>query len=242
MQAVKRTSYTHRQRGFTLVEVCIGVAILALMMAVVIPSANNVSRADLRKSASAMSSIIKQTYDSAALTGQTWRIQMIPGKSEVKIESTVDVMSVNGNTGQVDTVEDELSGSLWGNPNEDLGGGDKKGKDSKDGKDSPDAGGGMFDMLSGAKSRGQHAAKAGFTAQGKVQLDSNVTIMDVWTDGLAAVVVQGETYLYFFPGGYTQDAMIHLQDSEKRVYTLKVQPLTGRVQILDNYVEAPVGR
>lgn len=241
----KRTSHAHRQRAFTLVEVSIGVAILALVVAVLVPAANNVSRADLRKSASALSATIKQTYDLAALSGETYRLLMVPTKGEVKVESTVDVMSINGDNGQVDAVDDELSASLWGDPNADFSGtGSIADKDRDKGKDAaPDPGaGGMLSMLTGAATRGQRAAKAGFSPKGKVKLDGDVTIMDVWTDGLSAVIAEGDCYLYFFPGGYTQDAYIHLQDGDKRVYTLKVNPLTGRVTILDSYVEAPVGR
>ena len=39
--------------------------------------------------------------------------------------------------------------------------------------------------------------------------------------------------------GYTQDALIHLEDSERRVFTIKVSPLTGKTEIVDSYVEVP---
>jgi hypothetical protein len=51
--------------------------------------------------------------------------------------------------------------------------------------------------------------------------------------------VQGRTYLYFYPEGMGERAIIHLQDTSGAFYSLIAHPLTGRVQIVDQRVEIP---
>jgi len=64
-------------------------------------------------------------------------------------------------------------------------------------------------------------------------------VLSVWTEGMDKPADSGEAYIYFFPNGYTQDAIVHLQDDERRVISVRVQPLTGQSTITDGYVEAP---
>lgn len=53
----------------------------------------------------------------------------------------------------------------------------------------------------------------------------------------------GRAYLYFWPGGQTERAVIQLRigndDQEARAVTLVVAPLTGKVKIRDGAVELP---
>ena len=48
----------------------------------------------------------------------------------------------------------------------------------------------------------------------------------------------GQAYLYFFPQGYTERAQIYVS-SGSTVYTLKVQPLTGKVKVAPEELELP---
>ena len=51
-------------------------------------------------------------------------------------------------------------------------------------------------------------------------------------------VEEGKVYLYFFPKGMTEFAVIHLSDlDEENFMSLIVNPLTGSVEIKDDYVE-----
>src|SRR5690606_429834 len=53
-------------------------------------------------------------------------------------------------------------------------------------------------------------------------------------------IVDGRAYLYFWPGGMTQNAAIQIQkDGDDDVITITVSPLTGKTRIHDGSVEMP---
>ena len=71
------------------------------------------------------------------------------------------------------------------------------------------------------------------------RLPTGVRLAGVWTSHLRDQVTKGDAYLYFFPLGETQKAQIWLTDASDDVYTLTVQPLTGKVKVYDESLEVP---
>lgn len=64
-------------------------------------------------------------------------------------------------------------------------------------------------------------------------------VVDVYTPRLAAPISSGRAYVYFFPLGQAEAAVVHLSDPERRVfYSLVVHPVTGRVRVYDRWVDA----
>jgi general secretion pathway protein H len=54
-------------------------------------------------------------------------------------------------------------------------------------------------------------------------------------------VTSGRAYIYFFPLGQTEPAIVTLADSSgETIYSLVVHPLTGRVKVYDQEVK-PLG-
>lgn len=49
---------------------------------------------------------------------------------------------------------------------------------------------------------------------------------------------EGGVCIPFFPDGYVPPSSIHLHDRRDKSYTLQINPVTGRVKIVDGYVEA----
>jgi general secretion pathway protein H len=69
-------------------------------------------------------------------------------------------------------------------------------------------------------------------------LKSNVLLDDIYTPRLAEPLAAGQGYIYFFPLGMTEAAIIHLSDKKRETfYSLVVHPLTGRVQVKNTFVE-----
>ena len=65
----------------------------------------------------------------------------------------------------------------------------------------------------------------------------NTKVMDVFTPRVAEPVTKGRAYIYFFPLGQTEPAIVHLSDAaQETVYSLVVHPITGRVRIYNEYV------
>ncbi len=53
-------------------------------------------------------------------------------------------------------------------------------------------------------------------------------------------VTAGKVFVQFFPGGRAEQAVIHLSDQSEQVMTLILNPLTGAVQVMEEYREPPV--
>ena len=69
----------------------------------------------------------------------------------------------------------------------------------------------------------------------------NTVVMDVFTPRVADPVTKGRAYVYFFPLGQTEPAVIHLSDpTQQTIYSLVVHPITGRVRIYNSYIEPPI--
>jgi hypothetical protein len=71
-----------------------------------------------------------------------------------------------------------------------------------------------------------------------VTLKSGVVLADIYTPRLLTPLATGKGYVYFFPMGMTEAAVIHLSDGKTAFYSLIVHPLTGRVSIKNSFVEA----
>jgi len=69
-----------------------------------------------------------------------------------------------------------------------------------------------------------------------VPLPEGVRINYVRTADDLEPIIKGQASIYFFPGGRTQLAHIQVEDeSRENRYTIKIQPLTGRVTIVDGH-------
>lgn len=72
-----------------------------------------------------------------------------------------------------------------------------------------------------------------------ITLKSGVALADIYTPRLLKPLSEGKGYLYFFPLGMTEAAVIHLSDQKgETFYSLIVHPLTGRVTVKNSLVEA----
>jgi prepilin-type N-terminal cleavage/methylation domain-containing protein len=71
------------------------------------------------------------------------------------------------------------------------------------------------------------------------QFAGGLDIAGVLTTGQNDMFRTGKAYLYFFPDGRVEPAMIYTHDQEDTWYTLQVQPFTGRVQRSVGKVDPP---
>lgn len=259
----KNVFATRRQaqaRGFTLVEIVVTLAIVAISTAVVIPALNNITRADLRRSARGLSSTIRQCYDEAALSGQMQRIVFFVGdphknvdadggqKAAVRIESAEEALLFDASGGAFVTAadRDEDVDSMDAPPFMDddaaagkSGGDSKKVKAASKPKDAPKQSGHnrAFGALASINKLAQGDEEDHFKPKSVFVLGRDVHILDVWTEGMDQPLNDGEASLFFFSHGYTQNAVVHLEDASKNVFTVFVASLTGRTQVQDGYVE-----
>lgn len=70
------------------------------------------------------------------------------------------------------------------------------------------------------------------------KLDDIVRIRDIYVSHQEGLITDGMAYLYFFPTGVTERAIIHLSDeSEESSFSIIVNPMTGRSKVQAEYVE-----
>lgn len=74
------------------------------------------------------------------------------------------------------------------------------------------------------------------------ELGSNVRVRLVQTEHDEEPVTSGVAYLYFWPGGVTERAVIQLASGDSDGLTVTVSGLTGRARIEKGRVELPEGR
>jgi type II secretory pathway pseudopilin PulG len=219
----------HR-RGFTLLEIGIGLVLLGLMIAVAVPSLDAVTGARLREAAGAMSGAIRDTYARTALLGRSTRLVLDLEQHAWWIEESEGVARVKPI-------------KLLAN---------REGKVSLDGKDErlADIDEGTTDAKELAKVQilSGPAFRPVAGDWGQVQkLPSGVRFKNVWLEHLDDKVTHGVAALYFYPGGHTEEALLTLTDADTgeetgesaNTVTLEVSGLTGEVFVLRDEPRVP---
>ena len=202
----------------------------------------SVTKSDLREATAHMSGAIRYMFDRASITGKYHRLvidlndgQYWPEVSDDKFyapnqaETTDEQRKRENAEAEADEEQRKKADkqkSLWASS-------------------SSSSSSTSFDMskLEVGEFRPKHARFAAFkeTALKPVRL-KKLRIRSVYTPRLADPVTSGRAYLYFYPLGQTEPAIITLSDdSGENVYSLVVHPITGRVQIFNREIRPNLG-
>lgn len=78
---------------------------------------------------------------------------------------------------------------------------------------------------------------------GSLSLPKGVFFKDIWVEHQLEKRTAGQAYLYFFPHGYVERAVINFRNKKDNAnYSLEVFPLGGKVKIEPNYKEPRIER
>lgn len=210
--------------GFTLLEVTVTLAILALAAAVIVPALAGVSRAELRSAAGKLAGTVKATYDSAALGGRSYRLAFDFEHQTVRVEADTSSLSPGGGlaglakvfTGGIPSLEEGANAEEVPPPAD------------------------LLSLLGASEADGSGAGLSRFQSAGRdFVLPEGIRLLDVWIEGMSQPASEGTPYLPFFAHGYTENALIHLTNEDGAVFTVRVSALTGRAEVVDSYVEVP---
>jgi general secretion pathway protein H len=203
-------------RGFTLLEVGIGIALLTLLIAVAVPSMGALSGAHLREEAQVMGGAIRDVYARAALSGHSARMVIDLEQSAWWVEDAPVVARVHreklrrdkDGKASLDHIDDRL---------------ERIEKDTKDEEELA-----QLEILTPPR---WTPAEGEYGKPKKLQGD--VRFKKVWIEHLDEPFANGQVALYFFPGGFTEEAQITLTDDDdgERTLTLVVSSLTGEVSV-----------
>ncbi len=194
-------------RGFTLVELMIVVAVIALATAAVVPALNSVTGANARSAAGDLAGTLRYLYDTAALRHVTCRMVLdLEGRAYWE-------ECAKGRVGVARKAEEELD-------DEEL---KRRFPDEEDAE--------QRRLLSQSKF-GAFPDRL----LGKRTLPGDVGFGPIRVEGKADPVEKGTAYVYFFPGGQAQRAFVPVVDGSY-LYTVVLEPFTGRARVVVGKVE-----
>jgi general secretion pathway protein H len=227
--------------GFTLIEVMVALMVIALIASIGVKGFRAVTKSDLRATTAHLSGAIRFLFDRASITGKYHRlvIDLTDGKYWAEVsddrfyapneaESQADRRKRENDEAAAD--EDERK---------------RLEKQQSATGEGAVAAGSSFDLakLEVGEFRPRRARFAAFkeTALKPVTL-KKLRIRSVYTPRMTEPVTSGRAYLYFYPLGQTEPAIITLSDATgDSVYSLVVHPITGRVRIYNTEVLPPLG-
>jgi len=199
-----------QSRGFTLVELMIVVAVIAVLAAAVVPSVASLSGADARKGAGELAGSLRYLFDTAALRHATCRMVLDLDGRTFGAECAPRLVGVaRGEKAAAAQADDEELESRF--------------PDERD-----------------AERRRLLAASrfGGFSDRllKKRELPGRTAIKEVRVEGRREPITEGKAYVHFFPGGQAERAFIEVADGST-LYTVVVEPFTGRARVVTGPVE-----
>ncbi len=213
-----------RAAAFTLLEVMIAIVLLSLMVAVAVPAMGGLSGAQLKEMSGLMAGAIRDTYARTALAGKSARLVMDFDQNAWWIEEAPTVARVHRQN-----IEADRDGKAQLDPKDERL--DRIEADTQDEKERTE-----LELLAPPQ------WKAVDGEDGKPhKLEGDVRFKDAWIEHLDEKMSKGQVALYFYPGGFTEEAMITLTDDDEgeRTLTLIVNSLTGEVSIESDEPRVP---
>jgi type II secretory pathway pseudopilin PulG len=230
-----RSHRSSRAGGFTLIEALITITILVLATAVVIPSLSKTSLAELRSTAGKVAGTVRATYDRAALGGRIHRLAFDFKTQTIKVEVDNSASTSSGGLMKMVAALSNRSGAP--SPQDALKGLNKT-EGEKGTVDTVPPPRQVLALFGGSEGDDPSSGIGRFADAGHtLKLPEEVHLMDVWIEGMRQPIADGTAYLQFFPGGYTENSLIHLTTTDGTVFTVKVEALSGSTSIVGSYVE-----
>ena len=215
-----------RQRGFSLIEVTVVIAILGALTGAVVVGASGLRRSDLKRSASRLAGAMRFAFDRALSTGRTYRLVVDLSAQQYWAETTDDRFLLPLDKQRAVEEEEEERKRREGEPQEEPSTGS-----------SPLAALGIPGELAArmpvARFEPYRAAQLGTVKLRRAR------ILGVWTGGQQERQTEGKALLYYFPQGFCERAIVHVGTEDRVEFSLLQHPLTGRVTVESSEVEAP---
>ena len=235
--------------GFTLIEVMVAMMVVALIATIGVKGFRTLTKGNLREGSAHMAGAIRFLFDRASITGKYHRLVIDLNEGRYWAEVSDDRFYAPNQAESEPERQKREAKEAAGDEEERkrqekqqllYGGGSSSSSSSSSGSSSS-----SFDMskLEVGEFRPRRARFAAFkeTTLKPVTL-KKVRIKSVYTPRMTDPVTSGRVYLYFYPLGQTEPAVITLTDaSSGSVFSLVVHPITGKVRIYNVEVKPILG-
>lgn len=224
--------------GFTLIEMVVALAIVAVLFAAVVIGVGALTGAKAKEASTQLAGVVRSMYDTANLTGKTCRIVFdLPSEKDDSGSVTYRAECAKSGLTAAKNRDDELK---------EVRGDGRKKKDKLDADDKrftradSDEAPSLQELMAREKARVDDMYKFSEYTSEEIPvrtLPSSVRVW-VWSKSQRAPVKSGPAFLYFFPQGFTERAMLFVRQGTN-VWTLSVSPLTGKVATASEELEVP---
>ncbi len=224
----------HRQRGITILEIMIVLAIVGVSLMLVRSGFRLVTKADLAENATEMVAVLRRTNQLAIETGMMHRVLINFEKSSYSVEACEGATSIARN--EAIRVEEDvkkravlrMEGRLRGTTVDTLA------SDPEDvtRKALALAGHHVADRTCATATSGFVGDSRGRGWERKLRAEKGIKFREVWVQHQEKSASDGEVAIYFFPIGSSEKAVIEITDGSD-VFSILVFGLTSLVELRD---------
>jgi general secretion pathway protein H len=223
------------RRGFTLIELTISLAIVALLLAATVMGVGALTGTKAKAAAAELAGVMRSLYDTAALTGKTCRL-VFDLPAERAQDQSFKYMAECAQ-GDITTAADRDQALKDANRERERADKDSSRRPKRVLREDEQPS--LDDVMTKEKDRVEAAARFSVFTSPEIQPHQISGLqISIWTQHQRDPVKHGLAYLYFFPQGFTERAQVYVQQG-KNVWTLALSPLTGRVKIFGEALEVP---
>ena len=226
------------QRGLTFIELMIAFGVVAILVSGAVLGIGALTGTKAKASAAELAGVIRALYDSAALSGKTCRLVFELPSARTDEPASYWAECAAGNITTARNRDEALREEQQKRP----------GRLSSQPQPPPPpqlSGSSTYqpslqDLMAQERDRVEAAARYSVYTAPEIQarqLPPSVKV-SVWTKPQRQAVSNGTAYLYFFPQGFTEKAMVFVSQGNN-TWTITVQPLTGKAVIVADRLEVP---
>jgi general secretion pathway protein H len=212
-----------------MIEILVVIMIAAGIMTMAVLGIKALGRGDLRSSSSKLAGAIRYCFDRSVTTGQYYRIVLDLDNNKYWAERSDDRMYL---------ARDKEESPGQGKAFDRVAAEKKLDEEELKQKELQGQLGGTAAMLE-PPPKPRRARFQTFKDATLPQVVLKKTrLFDVYTPRQREPYTSGRAYLYFFPDGHTERAVVRLSDGDN-FYSLVIHPLTGRVEVKGGKYEIP---